>query len=537
MNAGKAFLSILKESGVDRIFMVSGTDYASFIEAKVEDPNLPEFEIVPHEITAISTAIGYALGNKLGVVAVHTTPGTANALGGIMGAYTSRIPLLVIAGRSPYTEKGYNASRNLRIHWTQEARDQGELVRQYTKYDFEIRMPDQIPAVLSRAIQIMMSEPRGPVYIILPREVSTEEVKEVMKIPMDYYEPAPSPEKVSKAKEMLENSERPVIITWRAGRRKEWFNSLKRFAEKHNIPVLNYTGEVLNYPSNGDMALDKFDLKKADLLIVVEAEVPYFPKKTDIDIPIIKVDVEPSYSYIPYYGFRCDLCIQSTPSNFFDLISIKPKNYEEIRELRIKQEEHKKQEIERLRDVKPIHPKYLSYEIGNIASNYGFTIFNEYQFNPRYAKLNEYGSYFADLSVGYLGLMLGAGVGYKIATNRDVIITTGDGSFIFGVPEAFYFIASKYPVMVVIFDNGGWLASAEAVNEVFPEGLAKAKRYYPGAGFERRFEIGKTVEAFHGYYELVEDPWEIRSALIRGIEKVRKENKISVIQVIVDKVR
>ncbi|MEM3951680.1 MAG: thiamine pyrophosphate-requiring protein, partial [Saccharolobus sp.] len=65
----------------------------------------------------------------------------------------------------------------------------------------------------------------------------------------------------------------------------------------------------------------------------------------------------------------------------------------------------------------------------------------------------------------------------------------------------------------------------------------KSKKYYPGADFDKRFEIGKTVEAFHGYYELVEDPWEIKSALIRGLEKVRKENKIAVIQVIVDKVR
>ncbi|MEM3329389.1 MAG: thiamine pyrophosphate-requiring protein [Saccharolobus sp.] len=536
MNSGKALLSLLKEYGVDRIFIVSGTDYASIIEAEVEDSKLPELEVVPHEITAISAAIGYSLGNKLGVVAIHTTPGTANALGGIMSAFTSRIPLMVIAGRSPYTEKGSTASRNLRIHWTQEARDQGELVRQYVKYDFEIRLPEQIPAVVARSIQIMLSEPRGPVYLILPREVSIGEVNEVKRIPMDYYEPAPSPEKLKKAKNMLENAERPVIVTWRAGRRREWFESLKNFANKFNIPVINYVGEVLNYPANGIMALDKYDIRKSDLLLVVEAEVPYFPKKLDIDIPIIKIDVEPSYSYIPYYGFRCDLCIQSTPTNFFDYIEIKPKDAEEIKELKARQEEEKRNEINRLRDRKPIHPKYLSYEIGEIVSSNDLVVFNEYQFNPKYAKLNDFGTYYSDLSIGYLGFALGASVGYKMATGKDVLVTTGDGSFIFGVPEAFYYIAYKYPVMVVIYDNGGWLASAEAVDEVFPEGLAKAKKYYPGAEFTR-FEIGKTVEAFHGYYELVEEPDQIRPALLRGLEKVKKEKRISVIQVIVDKVR
>ncbi|MEM3245080.1 MAG: thiamine pyrophosphate-binding protein, partial [Metallosphaera sp.] len=71
----------LKERGVDKIFMVSGTDYAAFIEEKVRDPSLPDFVVVPHEITAASMALGYSLAGKLGVVAVHTIPGTLNALG------------------------------------------------------------------------------------------------------------------------------------------------------------------------------------------------------------------------------------------------------------------------------------------------------------------------------------------------------------------------------------------------------------------------------------------------------------------------
>jgi acetolactate synthase-1/2/3 large subunit len=56
---------------------------------------------------------------------VRTIPGTANALGVIMNSFIFRIRLIVIAGRSPYTEEGDRASRNIRIHWPQEARDQG----------------------------------------------------------------------------------------------------------------------------------------------------------------------------------------------------------------------------------------------------------------------------------------------------------------------------------------------------------------------------------------------------------------------------
>ncbi|BAB67519.1 thiamine pyrophosphate-requiring protein [Sulfurisphaera tokodaii] len=531
MDSGaRLILKSLQDLGVDKIFMVSGTDYAAFIEEKVRDPSLPDFVIVPHEITATAAAIGYSLSGKIGVVAVHTIPGTTNALGMIINAFTSRIPLIVIAGRSPYTETGSPASRNLRIHWTQEARDQGEIVRQWVKYDFEIRRTEQIPEVIARAYQIAFSEPKGPVYIVIPREVSIEK-SEYRKVRVSTFEPGMKREDLVKAKKMIEESERPIIITWRGGRRKEWFDSIKTFADKVGIPVLNYIGEVVNY--SGEMGLDRIDLSTVDLAIVVEAEVPYIPKKTKFDGKIIKVDVDPSYSYIPFYGFPCDLCIQSTVSEFFDQLDVKEKKEwkEKVKELRLQQEKKKEEEIEQLRKRRSIHPRYLSYVIGKVIGK-DDVILNEYPFNPRYTKL-DFGQYFADPSFGHLGWALGASFGVSL-TNRKVIATVGDGAFIFGVPEAFYYAISTYGgnVTVIIYDNGGWLASAEAVEEVFPEGLAKAKQYFPGADF-KRYNIGETAKVFGGYYRLVEDVNEVEES----VREAYNFRGISVLQVIVDRVR
>ena len=531
MDSGaRLILRGLKDLGVDKIFIVSGTDYAAFIEEKVRDDSLPDFVIVPHEITATAAAIGYSLAGKIGVVAVHTLPGTMNALGMIANAYTSRIPLIVIAGRSPYTEKGSTASRNLRIHWTQEAKDQGEVVRQWVKYDFEIRRVEQIPEVLARAYQLAFSEPQGPVYIEIPREVSVEK-GEYRKVRTSTFEPGVRREDLEKAKKMIEESERPVIITWRAGRKREWFDSLKRFADSSGIPVLNYVGEVVNY--EGDLGLDYVDLSSVDLAIVVEAEVPYIPKKVEFKGKIIKVDVDPSYSYIPFYGFPCDLCVQSSVSEFFDQLSVKRKEewYEKVREMRMKQEERKKEEIERLSKKRTIHPRYLSYVIGKVI-NKEDVILNEYPFNPKYANLH-FGQYFADPSFGHLGWALGASFGISL-TGRKVVATVGDGAFIFGVPEAFYYAVATYGgnVTVIIYDNGGWLASAEAVEEVFPEGLAKAKQYFPGADF-KRYNIGETVKTFGGYYRLVEDVSEVEDA----VKEAYSIKGLAVLQVIVERER
>lgn len=522
----------LSREGIDKIFMVSGTDYAAFIEEKVRDQSLPDFIIVPHEITAASAALGYSLGGKLGVVAVHTVPGTANALGIIANAFTSRIPLLVIAGRSPYTEEGSTASRNLRIHWTQEARDQGGLVRQYVKWDFEIRRASQTEVALMRALQIARSEPRGPVYLVVPREVSIE-TSTSERVPMDPYEPGPSPKALERVQELLKTSERPAIVTWRVGRRESWYASLKGFAERIGAPVLNYVGEVVNYPSSGDMALDRMNLSEPDLILVVEAEVPWIPKRVKVNSKVVRIDVEPSYSYIPYYGFKCDVCVQSTPEAL-GMIRAIPKDTwgEEVKERVRKRREEKARELEKMMNAKKIHPRLLSH----LVSKLGGVIFNEYPLNPRYAELS-YGQYFGDLSEGHLGWSLGAAFGYRMATGKDVIATVGDGSFIFGVPEAFFHACASYgqPALVVIYDNGGWLASAEAVDEVFPEGLAKATSTYPGADF-KRYDIGETVRAFGGHFRLVETVDEVSEALGEAWDKVRR-GQLAVVQIIVERTR
>jgi acetolactate synthase-1/2/3 large subunit len=539
----RVILETFKKLGADRIFIVSGTDYPAFIEEKVKDKSLPELEIVPHEITAASAALGYSLGGKIGIVAVHTLPGTANALGVIMNSYISRIPLIVIAGRSPYTEGDEKGSRNEINHWTQEARDQGGIVRQWVKWEYEIRRGEQSIDIVLRAFQVAYSEPRGPVYIMIPREVSVEDIKPKEPYPRVPCEPGATKKAIEEASKMINEAESPLIITWRSGRRKEWFEALKNFADKIGIPVINYVGETLNYPSKDPMAVDSYDITKADLIIVIENDVPWIPRKQKPSnkTKVIWIDTDPIQAYIPYSGFRCDLCIQSTVSDalYSILPNVKSKSYmkEEIQELKTRQEEEKAKYINRVSSEKPVNPSYLSYEIGKLASKYGLTIFNEYSFNPRYADLNEYGIYFGDLSMYHLGWALGAAVGYKMATGKDVIATVGDGQFIFGVPDAFFYIAYKHPVLVVIFDNGGWLASIEAVKDLFPDGEAVKVGSFPGAIFDIRLPLGENVKKLGGYYSLVEDPSLIREELEKGYIHMKRNSKPSVIHVIVNRIR
>ncbi len=172
----EAYLARLAERGIDYVFANAGTDFAPIVEAISRNggngAKYPRFLTVPHENVAMAMAHGYyRTCGKPAAVMVHVTVGTANAICGLMNAARDNIPLLLAAGRTPLTETGHIASRNRSIHWGQETFDQGGMVREFVKWDYELRDGQPVDAVVDRALDIAMTEPRGPVYLTLPREV------------------------------------------------------------------------------------------------------------------------------------------------------------------------------------------------------------------------------------------------------------------------------------------------------------------------------------------------------------------------------
>src|SRR5574342_1249022 len=182
-SGAEAFLAQVRALGVVRyLFANTGTDHGPIIEALAktarEDPNDIQAIVVPHELAAVSMAHGYYnVTQKPQMVLVHTLPGTANALGGLINAQSSNVPIFLLAGRTPITEGELRGGKSQNIHWRQESRDQGSVVREFVKWDYEVRTNQNLAAVVSRAYKIAMTEPRGPVYLNLPREWLCEQLE------------------------------------------------------------------------------------------------------------------------------------------------------------------------------------------------------------------------------------------------------------------------------------------------------------------------------------------------------------------------
>src|SRR6266571_1468285 len=149
-------------------------------------------------------------------VMVHTIPGTANAVGGLINASRAQIPMLFTAGRTPLTEGSARGSRDGSIHWAQESFDQGGMVREWVKWDYELRSGADVESVVDRALAIAQSKPAGPVYLTLPREVLTEDIEQFQyrdRPRMSHGETAPSPDAIATAARTLARAKNPVAIT------------------------------------------------------------------------------------------------------------------------------------------------------------------------------------------------------------------------------------------------------------------------------------------------------------------------------------
>jgi len=165
---GQAYLEILRARGIKYFFGNSGTDFGPIIDGlakfAAEKKEFPKPVTVPHEFVAVSMAQGYAMiTGEPQVVMVHVIVGTGNASAAVMNASRLNVPMIFSAGRTPLTEEGLRGSRSNFIHWGQESLDQGSLVREFTRWDYELRNGDQVETVVDRALEMALGNPQGPV--------------------------------------------------------------------------------------------------------------------------------------------------------------------------------------------------------------------------------------------------------------------------------------------------------------------------------------------------------------------------------------
>ncbi len=541
----EAYLVALKSRGVDWIFGNAGTDFTPVIEAIAAlggDDGLPiprPVEVI-HETVAVAMAHGYYLmTGRPQCVMVHVNVGAANALMGIINACRANVPVLLASGRTPITEEGRLGSRSTPIHWGQEMFDQGGMLREFVKWDNELRAGEQIVALVDRALAIGQAVPRGPVYLSLPREVLAEQLpdgfefgaKASVAVPSA---PFPEPGAIGEAVAMLAKAEHPLIIS--SAGDKELFDRLGPMAERFAIPVVQFWRTNPTIATDHPMyagATPGLLLADADVVVVLDTAVPWIPGRTQRRdrAKVIQVGPDPLFAAVPVRSFPADVTITSTAAAAISAIGVglHEAGYADTpvtsaRRAALLPELAK----QRARAVAlghdpggtPMSPTYMSKVISDVIGP-DATVVNELGLAPGVMEFTRQDAFFGPPISGGLGWGGGAALGVKLAEpNRLVVWTTGDGSYVFSNPAACHHAAASLDLglLTIVADNRVWNAVRQATIADYPEGAAVGAGPIPLSSIEPTPDYTKFVEAYGGHGEHVQEPGQLRPALERAIE-------------------
>jgi acetolactate synthase-1/2/3 large subunit len=548
------FLQGLVDLGVEYIFANLGTDHVSLIEemARWDSEGLkhPEMILCPHEVVAVHMAGGYALATGRGqAVLVHVDAGTANAAMAIQNLFRYRLPVMLFAGRAPYTLHGeLRGSRDTYVHFVQDPFDIASIVRPYVKWEYSLPSGIVVKEALARASAFAQSDPPGPVYMMLPRETLAEQWDDA---DMPAYPPARyggvhtggiEPARVDAIVRALMAAENPIALTAYLGRKPDAVAVLERLARTCGIRVAEFNSIDLNIPQDSP-CFAGFDplplLETADLGLLLDSDVPFIPQyaRHAGAVKWIQIDVDPLKSDFPMWGFPTDMRIQGDCAivlqQVIDAVEARADDawrkrvaeriasWSSAREASVK----RRSAAGANKGISgALNPAFVFATLNAKLSQDDVVINEAIRNGPI---LQEHitrtrPSSYVGLAGGGLGFSGGMALGLKLAQpERRIVQVIGDGGFHFSSPDSVYAVAQQYqiPVLTVVLDNGGWQAVKSAVQRVYPRGIAAEtdqfqSRLRSGRQGEQR-NFSAVARAFGAHGECVTEPDDLDSAIDR----------------------
>jgi acetolactate synthase-1/2/3 large subunit len=554
-------LSVLAARGVRHVFLNPGTDTAPFQEAVsvLADRGLPCPSFIPcaHESVALSAAHGYwQVTHEPQCVMMHVDVGTQNLGAMLHDAMRDRAGVVLIAGKSPYDVDGRApGGRDTYIHWLQDVPDQAGIARGYVKWSQEVVRPDAAALTVARALQVAASPPAGPTYLMVAREVLMERPApstQRFRLPVPSA-PAMGDHTLHQVASLLAGAEHPVLVTSRVGRQPEAVPALTELVELLGMTVigqpdavnLDWSHPLYKRADNAAAAA----LAEADLVVILEADVPWIPKysRPSPEATVVHIDPDPVKVTMPLWSFPADLAVQADgPIALSQLVGAlterarsDPALADRWASRRTAAEAEHGREPPRPALDGPDAPTAadVAMALNEVLGDHDVVV-EEAITNAgaiaQFLDRRQPGTFFRAGGPG-LGFGVGGSVGIKLAVGetRQVVAVVGDGSFLFSVPVAGLTLAgeAKAPVVVVVLNNGCYRASQLPVFDLFPSGSSSRRGQAVGTFFQSPPDFALLARACHAHGEQVTERSQLVEALQRGL-KAAARGQAAVVDVV-----
>ncbi|CAK7235032.1 hypothetical protein SCUCBS95973_009133 [Sporothrix curviconia] len=530
MSSGAAHvLKALVAADITHLFVNLGSDHPAFLAAFANKQFADKIKIftAPNEMNALSAASGFAqVTGRPAAVLVHVECGTLGLAGAIHNVSKGRIPVMILAGTVPVTMEGeLPGSRNEYIHWIQDVPDQRAIVRQYMRYEHEIRRPHNAAQLVLRAVQFMMSEPRGPAYLVASREALEETVATPASTLTScdaslngaLEAPGLLPSSAQELAHILLAAERPLIVTSYCGRSPSGFTTLERLADTVAIAVHDNAPIYNNFPTtssvmhqghqwNGGGQLPA--LAEADVVLVVDSDVPWIgaQSRPKAGASVYHLDCDPLKETTTLWSLPCTKRwkvdsavalgqILEAVESSAEFSSAETKARIEDRRAFLTARFAERQMKLRAAEAtpaagKPLTVPFVMARLREATAGVDVVGLNESTTNL--GNVADHLGHNGPLSLigsggGALGWYSGAAVGAALGLREDaarqaahaapankdplIVAFTGDGTWLFGVPSCAYWMAAKYntPFVTIIWNNGGWASPKNACLRIHPE--------------------------------------------------------------------
>ena len=359
-----------------------------------------------------------------------------------------------------------------------------------------------------------------------------------------------SPDGIKEVAGLLAKAKNPVALTAALGRDPEAVPQLVKLAEMLNMPVFS-GGTYMNFPVSHRLhqgGMSGPALSEADVVLVLEQDVPWMPSSgagPNEDATVVGIGYDPLFTNFPLRSFPVHVNLTGSPrytleslskalgSESLDAGAIAARgdrwaaNHDKVRQAARDRALAGKEE-------RPLNKAWVSYCFEQ-QRDADTTIISELGLDVSQFEFERPDQYYGVSTAGVLGWGVGAALGAKLAMpEKTVIATVGDGSYMFGVPEAGHWVSRKMnlPVLYVVWNNSRWNAVQGATRSIYPDGWQERTQQRPFSDLSPSLDFEMVCQAGGGYGERVDDPAEVPAAIERALHAVRVEKRQALLNII-----
>jgi len=567
-------VDLLKVLGIEYVALNPGSSFRGIHDSLVNYESgrqqNPEIILCCHEEIAVAVAHGYAkaAGKPMAAI-VHNVVGLQHASMAIYNAWCDRTPILVMGGTGPVD----SSKRRPWIDWIHTALVQGNLIRDFVKWDDQPGGLGAIPSAVMRGYRIAMTEPKGPVYLCFDVEQQEALLDREIQLPdpKRYLPPAPlqaDKEAIAQAARLLSEAQQPVILADYLGRNNSSVLSLVELAELLAIPVID-RGARLNFPNTHPLNLtgkERDLIANADVILGLDIMDLYGAlSRHDTKIKESTLAIKPGCKVI--HVTLADLAVRSLTTDVQELAPVDvpiladtsvflPALIEEIkkqgrfsksvvedrhRALAAQHQEIKarwQSELKRRWDERPVSPPRLAYEVWEaIKKESWLLVAGSFRSWPsRLWDWDKPGLFLGGYGGGGLGYGPGASVGAAIPyrdTDKICVNLQRDGELLYTTSALWTAANTSVPLLTVMTNNRTYYNDEEHQEKIAiargrpPEnkvvGMRMEKPPVDFANLARSFGISGEGP--------ITEPDNIRPALDRALKVIKEEKRPALVDV------